>query len=412
MRILMLAHRIPYPPHTGDKVRAYHVARHLARHHELTLAFLVDEAADLAGIGPLREITPRIEFAPLSKPWGVIKGLAGLAVGGSLTQPYFASRRLRGGLDRRMAAADYDLVYVSSSPMAQYVARVEMPVVMDFVDVDSDKWSQYSQRARPPLRWLYRAESAGLRRYEAWIARWARLCLLSTPVEEALLKSFAPWAKTAVVPNGVDVEFYAPVASASSTPTLIFTGAMDYRPNIDAVVHFCTDVFPLIRREVPEARFLIVGLNPAPAVTALSALPGVVVTGAVPDVRPFYAEAAIAVAPLRMARGVQNKVLQAMAMGLPVVASTLAAAGLSARPGQHLLAEDRPASFAARVVHLLKTPADRSELGRQGRAFVEAHHSWEAAFLRLDHLLAHSVNARGTRSPAPSKVALGLERLR
>lgn len=404
----MLAHRIPFPPHTGDKVRAYHIARHLARRHELTLAFLVDEPADLAGIGPLGEITRRVEFARLSKPWGLVKGLAGLAVGGSLTRPYFASRRLRRRLERRMAAVDYDLVYVSSSPMAQYVADVEVPVVMDFVDVDSDKWAQYGRRTRAPLRWLYRAESAGLRRDEGRIARWARLCLLSTPVEEALLKSFAPWAKTAVIPNGVDVEFYSPVGGTPAAPTVIFTGAMDYRPNIDAVEHFCADIYPLIRREVPEVRFLIVGLNPAPAVTALSALPGVAVTGAVSDVRPYYAEASVAVAPLRIARGVQNKVLQAMAMGLPVVASTLAARGLSARPGEHLHVEEDPASFAARVVRLLQTPDDRAELGRRGRGFIEAYHSWEAALTPLDSLVAQAAAAGPTRAPARPKAVLGM----
>jgi sugar transferase (PEP-CTERM/EpsH1 system associated) len=391
MRILMLAHRIPYPPHTGDKVRAFHIARHLAQQHDLTLAFLVDDPGDWPGVEALRREVGQLEFSRLWKPWGMLKGLVGFPAGTPLTLSCFASRKLRGRIARRLSEADYDLIYVSSSSMAQYVEGTAAPVVMDFVDVDSDKWTQYGQRTRPPLAWVYRTEGRRLRRYEAGVARWARLCVLATAAEEALLRSFAPWANTAVVPNGVDLAYYAPNGEGGSEPVLIFTGAMDYRPNIDAVRFFCTDIFPSVRREVPEARFLIVGLNPAPSVCRLASMPGVVVTGAVPDVRPFYAGASVCVAPLRIARGVQNKVLQAMAMRIPVVATRRACEGIAARPGHDVIVEDDPGAFAARVVELLKRPAARAALGRRGRAFVEAHHSWETSLARLDGLL-HSAS--------------------
>ena len=391
MRILMLAHRIPYPPHTGDKTRAFHIARHLARRHDLTLAFLVDERADLGGLAALRDVVPTVEWGLLWKPWSLIKGLTGLAVGGPLTLPYFSSRGLRRRLARRMADAPYDLVYASSTATAQYARALGVPMVMDFVDVDSDKWRQYSERSAPPLSWLYRTEGRRLQAAEGGIARWARLCLLATASEASLLRSFAPWARTAVIPNGIDLDYYRPIERSGSPAAVIFTGAMDYLPNIDAVRYLCDDILPRIRGEVPGTRFYIVGMNPSADVQRLASIPGVTVTGTVPDVRPFYARASVCVAPLRMGRGVQNKVLQAMAMGLPVVASGVAQRGLEAKAGTHLHVEDDPVAFADRVVALLTSPPARAAMGRQGRAFVEAHHAWDASCARLESMLSDAV---------------------
>lgn len=393
MRILMLAHRIPYPPHTGDKTRAYHIARYLARRHEVTLAFLVDEPADLSGVQPLREMVARVDFARLWKPWSLCKGLGGLAVGASLSLPYFTSRRLQRQLGRSGGAAEYDVIYASSTPMAQYARGLGLPVVMDFVDVDSNKWSQYGRYSRPPLSWLYRTEGRRLQDCEAEIARWARLCVLATAAEEDLLKSFAPWARTSVIPNGIDLEYFRPIQRDRVPAAVIFTGAMDYLPNIDAARYFCGEILPLVRREIPDTRLYIVGLNPPTAVKRLEGIPGVVVTGRVPDVRPYYTRASVCVAPLRMGRGVQNKVLQAMAMGVPVVASSVAHRGLEAEPGKHLHVEDDAAAFACRVVSLLRSPAEQRAMGRSARAFVEAHHAWDASGACLEARLRSAATA-------------------
>jgi polysaccharide biosynthesis protein PslH len=388
MRILMLAHRIPYPPHTGDKTRAYHVLRLLQARHEVTLGFLIDDAADQEGVAALRELAPDLEYRRVWKPWGLVRGLGALATGGALSMAYFHSRGLRSQLTRRSREQPYDLIYAFSGPMAEYARGLGIPLVMDFVDVDSDKWRQYADHSRPPLSWLYRTEARRLEASEAEIARWASVCLLATPVEEALLRSFAPWARTAVMPNGIDSKYYAPSASGPSQPAVIFTGAMDYLPNADAVRHFCADILPLVRREVPETAFYIVGLNPSPDVIRLREIPGVTVTGAVPDVRPYYARAGVCVAPMRIGRGVQNKVLQGMAMSLPVVASSLAARGIQAEAGRDLAIADDPALFAAHVVRLLKSPTERRRLGQQGRACVEANYVWERNVDRLEPLLA------------------------
>ena len=391
MRILMLAHRIPFPPHTGDKVRAYHVARHLARHHEVTLACLVDDRADVAGVLPLSQMVSEVEYARLWKPWSTLKGLAGLAVGSSLSVPYFGSRRLRRRLSERIANGEYDLIYASSTPTAQYAEGMGLPVIMDFVDIDSDKWTQYSRHTAPPRSWICRVEGQRLQGCEAAIARWAALCLLATPTEEALLKSFAPWATTAVVANGIDLTYHAPLGEEATHPAVLFTGAMDYLPNVDAVQYFCDAILPLVRRELPDTMFLIVGKDPSPEVRRLAGMSGVVVSGSVPDVRPYYARAGVCVAPLRLGRGVQNKVLQGMAMGIPVVATTVAARGIDAQAGRHLEVADEPDAFAGHLVRLLRDPAERKRLGRNGRGFVEANHAWEGSLARIDGLLAEAV---------------------
>jgi sugar transferase (PEP-CTERM/EpsH1 system associated) len=401
MRLLMLAHRIPYPPHTGDKVRAYRVARHLAARHDLTLGFVIDDAADQGGLDALRESVPDLEWGGLWKPAALARGAAALAAGRSLSIAYFRSRRLARRVRHRLGGGGYDAIYVSSSPMADYVRGAGLPVVMDFVDVDSDKWTQYAGAQRAPRSWAYRLEGRRLRAFEAEAVRWGHRCILATAAEETLLRSFAPWARTAVIPNGVDLDGYAPPADA---PTVIFTGAMDYLPNVDAVEHFCGDIFPAVRRAVPDARFLIVGLNPAPGVRRLAERPGVTVTGAVPDVRPYYRQSAVCVAPLRIARGIQNKVLQSMALGVPVVATSAAARGLETRPQEHLLVEDDPARFAAAVVGLLSDGDARRRLAGRARAFVEHQHAWPALLERVEALVIDAAGRRSDASPARSPI--------
>ncbi len=402
MRLLMLAHRIPYPPHTGDKVRAYQVAKHFAAGHELTLGFVIDDVADRAGLETLRGEIRDLEWGGLWKPAALARGLAALGCGRSLSIAYFHSRPLTRRVRARLRDGRYDAVYVSSSPMAAYVRSARVPVVMDFVDVDSDKWTQYAAKQRPPRSWAYRLEGRRLRRFEAEAVRWGERCILATAAEETLLKSFAPWARTAVIANGVDLAGYAAPADA---PTVIFTGAMDYLPNVDAVEHFCADIFPAVAHAVPGARFLIVGLNPSPAVRRLAERAGVTVTGAVPDVRPYYRQAAVCVAPLRIARGIQNKVLQAMALGVPVVATGAAARGLEARPGEHFLVEDDPARFAEAVVALLRDREGRVRLAERARGFVESNHAWPAILARIESVVADA--ARGRSAEAATRPELG-----
>lgn len=401
MRILMLAHRMPYPPSTGDKVRAYHVARHLAREHRLTLAFPIDEPGADAALAALRAEIPDLEHAPIARRPKRVGALLRLACGGSATMAYYHCPALAARVADRLGRESFDLTYFSSSSMSRYAADARLPVLMDFVDVDSDKWLQYGARRRPPAAWVYRLEGLRLRRYEAAAARRATHCLVATRLERILLRTFAPWAPVTVVPNGVDLDYFRPAPTPVTAPTVAFTGAMDYFPNVDAVTYFCERIFPRIRAAAPEARFLIVGKNPTPAVRRLGRTPGVEVTGSVPDVRPFLRRAAVAVAPLRIARGVQNKVLEAMACGLAVVATSPAHQALDARPSRDLFVEDDPAAFADAVTNLLRTPALRAAVGAAARRFVQAHHSWSAAMAPLDGVLAEI--GRPHTAAAPSR---------
>jgi sugar transferase (PEP-CTERM/EpsH1 system associated) len=398
MRVLMLAHRLPYPPHTGDKVRAYHVARHLAQSHDLTLACLSDEPDADGALQALRREIPDVEAVRIPRRFKRVSSLLHLLRGGSATVAYFDSAHLRTRL--RTRGTDFDLVYVSSSSMTQYLPRATgVPVIIDFVDVDSDKWAQYGRRLPAHQAWVYRLEGARLRQHEAAAARQASHSLVATPQEAALLHSFAAWAPTTVIPNGVDLDYFRPAEQPAEDATIVFTGAMDYFPNCDAALHFCREMLPLIRSRIPEARFLIVGKNPSSAVRRLARVPGVHVTGTVPDVRPFLRRAAVAVAPLRVARGIQNKVLEAMAMGVPVVATGRAHEGLEAHPGRHLFVEDTPARFAAMVVRLLDTPGLRAAVGGAAREFVETHHSWPASMARLGDVVAHVTRRSASRTP-------------
>jgi sugar transferase (PEP-CTERM/EpsH1 system associated) len=399
MRVLMLAHRLPYPPHTGDKVRAYHVARHLARGHDLTLACLADEEGAPTSVTMLRREVGDIVCVRIQRRSQRLRSIWGLARGGSGTVKYFDSGELRAALQARLRSRPVDLVYVSSSSMAQYVSEFgAVPVVMDFVDVDSDKWRQYSRQLPWPKGWVYRLEARRLRAHELAAARRASRCIVATRREEELLRSFAPWAPTSVIQNGVDLDHFAPAGASATDPVIVFTGAMDYYPNVDAVTWFCHRVFPRIRLEVPAAQFLIVGKNPVRQVRALGALGNVEVTGTVPDVRPFLRRAAVAVAPLRVARGVQNKVLEAMAMGLPVVASPRAHEGIEARPGDHLFVADDPGEFANVVVRLLRTPALRGVAGRSARAFVEANHCWTTSMKELERVVCDVTRSSSSAS--------------
>lgn len=384
----MLAHRLPYPPRTGDRVRAFHIARHLAERHRVTVAFPLDGAAEVEAARELRKLIPDLEYAVLRTVERTASTLAALAGSRPLSVGYFASRALAQRVDRRIVRDGFDLTYVSSSSMAHYAAGHSVPIVMDFVDVDSDKWAQYATNTHPPMAWIYRLEARRLRRFECEIARRARVSVLATANEEAILRAMVSDVRTAVIPNGVDRGYFCPTeASPGRRPTIVFTGALDYFPNADGVTYFCESIFPLVRRRVPDARFIIVGRRPGRPVLRLAGMPGVEVVHDVPDVRPYLRDAHVAVAPLRVARGIQNKVLEAMAMQRPVVATPRAAQGIGARVGVEWFVEAEPKAFAERVIGLLEDRNLRTEVGRCARAFVEERHSWDRILADVETLV-------------------------
>jgi sugar transferase (PEP-CTERM/EpsH1 system associated) len=391
--LLFLSHRIPFPPNKGDKVRAYHLLKHLATRYRIHLGTFVDDVADWEHVAALQALCAEVQARRLDRRMGRIKSLGGLVTGEALTLPYFRDRALQRWVDETVQREGIRKCLVFSSAMAQYVAgRRDLKRVLDLVDVDSEKWRQYSTEHRWPLSWIYRREAERLLDFEEAAAREFDASLLTTPAEKALFVTRAPRtaARVHVVSNGVDAEFFAPAAGferpfAAGEAAIVFTGAMDYWPNADAACWFATEILPAVLRKLPRARFYVVGMNPLPSVQALARDPAVVVTGRVPDTRPYLQHAAVVVAPLRIARGVQNKVLEAMAMARPVVATAECGNSLSAIPGREIFVATDASEFAARVGQALT--ADAAAMGQAARARVLEDYQWNRNLELVDTLL-------------------------
>lgn len=400
----MLAHRLPYPPWTGDRVRAFHIARYLSKYHHLTVASPLEDRGELEAAQKLQKLIPDLEYALLSNLRRRVSALVGLVRPLPLSVSYFASRPLASRMRQRLRQETFDLIYVSCSSMAQYVTGCTVPTMMDFIDVDSDKWKQYAGKALPPMAWLYSLEARRLRRFECEVARRACVVIFATQIEQAIFREIASDVQTVVIPNGVDTEYFCPSQEPrDQVPTVIFTGALDYPPNIEGICHFSQTILPLVRRRIPAVRFLIVGRHPCRRVLRLNRLPGITVVGAVPDVRPYMRKAHVAVVPLRIARGIQNKILEAMAMEMPVVASPKPAQGITAEVNVEWFVEDSPESFADQVIRLLHDSAVRSQVGRRARDFVKERHSWQQILPDVASLVEDVATGRRFQILASSK---------
>jgi sugar transferase (PEP-CTERM/EpsH1 system associated) len=385
--LLLLIHRIPYPPNKGDKIRSYHLLKHLAQHYRVHLATFVDDPNDWQYVPHVEALCASSHFARMNPLLARARSLGALLKNRSLSLEYYRDAGLARWVDQTLAAHKIDRVLVFCSPMAQYAERHRgARRVIDFCDIDSEKWRQYAEQKSFPMSWLYRYEARQLLRYERQVARDYDASLFVSAPEAELFRSLAPESSPKIghFSNGVDTDYFSP-DQAHANPygagerALVFTGAMDYWPNIDAVKWFAAEVFPAVRQRFPEARFYIVGSRPSPAVQALAQQDGIVVTGTVPDVRPYIAHAAVAVAPLRIARGVQNKVLEAMAMATPVVVSPQALEGIDAVPGSELVLADEPAAFADACAALLAGQDSASAaIGRAARAKVQRQYSWSS----------------------------------
>ncbi|CAG0975863.1 polysaccharide biosynthesis protein PslH [Anaerolineales bacterium] len=397
MNILFLSHRIPYPPNKGDKIRSFHEIKYLAREHNLHLAFLVDDERDLEHVAGLKDYCIDYRYDVISPTWQKIKSLPYLMTNTALSVPYFYSARLQEQIDRLLDDAAIDAIFCFSSPMAEYVFRSRhydgsrcgsARLVMDFVDVDSDKWRMYAGFTGFPHGAVYRREWRRLEEYEKRVGEAFDWSVFVSDKEVELFHSFCPQARTMAIPNGVDTDYFGKIGAIGSTDkTILFMGAMDYYPNEDAVVHFADDIWPLVRSELPNARFVIAGSKPGPRVTALAGRgENIDVTGFVPDIRPYLAEAGVFVAPFRIARGIQNKVLEAMAAGVPVVARPEAVQGVTGHNGS-IRVESDPAAFARAVVECLRDEEKRGIMISEARRFVATHHDWGRNLRLLDGLL-------------------------
>jgi len=395
MKILFVCHRFPFPPSRGGKIRPFNMIRHLDRNHEVTVASLArspEEAEEGRGIA--KHCSRFLcETIPPAAAW--LNAWTRLPTATPSSMGYFHSPRLAAQIRREIATGAYDLVLVHCSSVAQYVTGLgAMPRILDFGDMDSQKWLAYARHRRFPASLGFRIEGTKLAREEARLARAFDLSTCTTRAELESLRAIAGGVASSWFPNGVDQSYFAPAGGEYDGNTICFVGRMDYFPNQEAVIGFCRQVLPRLRAAHPSIRLTIVGANPSREIVSLAQAPHITVTGTVPDVRPFVQRSCLTVAPLGIARGTQNKILESLAMGVPVVCSETAAGGVDAVPGEHLLTASDPAGFAEAVSRLIGSQEERERLARAGRRRMETHHAWEVSMRRLDGIIADVVESR------------------
>lgn len=444
MKILFLSHRIPYPPNKGDKIRSFNEIKYLSKDHEIHLGCLADNPADIKYKRDLQGYCSEVAVFPINPFQAKITSLFSLPKRKPLSVGYFYSKSLQKTVNQWLDKTDYDAVICFSSPMAEYLFRApslrqrfnpmhptnptnssnsinssnssnpsspKPRLIMDFCDVDCDKWVQYAGQSTFPLSLLYKLEGKLLFSYEKKINRVFDHSIFVSKQETDLFLKLYPYARSvSTIQNGVDSTYFSPQLNESNKtnklnkpdkpkkpnepkqpnkPLLLFPGAMDYHANVDGVVWFCNQIFPMIKKEIPECSFYIVGSNPTPEVVVLGKMPGVIVTGFVEDIRPYYQMADICVIPLRLARGIQNKVLEAMAMEKPVVTTTKAAEGIQASNGEHLIVEDSEEGFSKAVIKMIRDKSEGARLGKLARNFVVKNYDWATNMKMFEALLTN-----------------------
>ena len=396
----MLGRWIPPPRRPVRGTREYQFARHLARSHQLTLAFIVDHPDAAGPINVLRSEFGDLEFASVPGGWKSLASAVQLAGGDSCTLSYFRSQALRTRLDDRLRRTGYDLVFVSSSGMIQYALEVgpTVPMVVDFGEVDSEWWVHQAARGSFPAARFFRTEAARLRLAETAAARRAVLCLTETPEAAEIVRSLGAGSPVAIVPSGVEVDARGPASGMDHRPTVVFNTA--FRSDPKEALDVCRSIMAGVRARVPRARMVIASRHAVPGVRAGKDIDGLEVVVPAPDLRPLFHDRAVAVAPPGPGFDLRASVLEPMGAGIPVVTAPDVCERLGACPGRDVWVAGSVADFRLRVIELLESGSLREETGTRGRAFVEANRSWDVATSRLEQLLAGVVP--GLKGPAPA----------
>jgi sugar transferase (PEP-CTERM/EpsH1 system associated) len=390
--ILFLCHRLPYPPNKGDKIRSYALLRHLASRGKVSLACFVDDTDDLQYLDKVAALAGgECHFETLNPVTRMWRSACALLTGKAITTACFGSNNLQLWVNRTLRNSSFDDVVIFGSAMAQYLLSADFPkhrVMFDMVDVDSDKWKQYAASSKGLLGWIYRREARTLEHLEREAADAFGRTLLVSPFEAETFRLIAPASakKIGSLTNGVDLQTFSPGSFENPFPpgeiSIVMTGRMDYRPNHEGAAWFATEILPHILKSLPHARVYFVGARPPRALQNIAGR-NVVVTGSVADIRPYIQYAKAVIAPLRIARGVQNKVLEAMAMGKPLVATREASRSLAVEPGNQLWVANDAADFAAAVLAALQS-SERDKVAQRGYRYVERHHNWPRLLADFD----------------------------
>jgi sugar transferase (PEP-CTERM/EpsH1 system associated) len=385
MRILILTPLIPYPPYRGDKLKVYNLIKNLSRNHEIVLLAFTNSRRDRENIPPLRGLCAAVRTAHLPLWQSLLQCALNVVSRRPFQVAYFSSGRMRAALRRLLDEEHFDMIHTHSIRMAQYTCGMHgIPRVLDLTDAVSLYLKRFSEKERNALkRLLLRSEYRRMERYEKVLGGYDRTMVCSEVDRQVLLAS-VPGARLSLLENGVDLEYFSP--DGAVTPergTIICTGNMSYFPNADGVKFFAQQILPLVKKRVPEARFLIVGQNPPASVRRLAAQ-DVVVTGAVPDIRSYYLRSLVAVSPIRFGSGTLNKVLEPMALGIPVVATAVGTEGLPVRNGEQILIAESAVRFAGCVADLLESAELRERLSSGARDIVRTRYGWASIARQLE----------------------------
>ncbi len=396
--LLFLCHRIPFPPNKGDKITTFNLLKYLSERYLVHLGCFIDDEFDRQYIHELDQFCHSSFCLDICQRKQSTSGIKALCTGESVSTAHYRSTKFQQWVDTTIAENKIDLLFVYSSGMSQFIEFEQYQHktrILDMADIDSDKWRQYAENKPWYSRWIYSREQKILAKHEQQVLQDFEAVTFITDEETELFRTMSPSSsqeKIYTLSNGVDTDYFDPQTEFDITdlpqlvsPSICFTGAMDYWANVDAVVWFCKNVWPQVLAKVPNCTFYIVGGKPSVKVTKLAEIQGVIVTGRVPDVRPYVAVATLAIAPMRIARGVQNKVLEAMAMAKPVVMTSMGQEGIQVDTVQKALVHDEPNKMADSIIHLL----EQKELDYSGnRHWIIKHYSWDGALDKLPSLLA------------------------
>ena len=394
MNILYLSLRLPYPPHRGDRIRAFNFLKHLSQKHTVSLIAFHDEGDASEAVDALRNYCKEITLLPLNKQQSRFQCCLYAWSSVPLQVRYWYASAMRQAVRRFLDEKPCDLIHVHFFRMAQYVTEFsEVPKLLDLCDALSLNLLRRAQLDRGITWPLLKLEANRVKRYEVEIMRHFQAGTLVSELDRTVLMERNPALPLHVLPMGVDLDYFKP-GEAEKRSDILFTGTMNYFPNVDAVLFFYHEVLPRVKQAIPNARFVVAGSNPAAKLQRMANRPDFHLTGAVPDMRPYFSQASVFVSPMRAGSGMQTKNLEAMAMQLPVVTTPVGMEGLDAVPDRDLILAETPQEYAAHVIRLLRDEQERSRLGLNGRKLMEQQYSWEKIGQRLDVIYDQLVGQR------------------